>query len=89
MEVTHQLSLTPEQLAAIHSGGGYVRCQDPVTHVQYQLIQCNPTTLDDAYIREKLGEAQQDVERGDESEWNAAELLNECRKLWDAEKSGE
>lgn len=60
METTHQAPLTPEQLAAISAGGGFARCEDPTTHVHYQLIQCGPPTIDDDYIREKIEEAYAD-----------------------------
>jgi hypothetical protein len=57
MEPTHQASLTPEQIAAIQSGGGFAFCEDPSTHVHYQLIQVDPAAIDDNYIRTKIGEA--------------------------------
>ena len=60
METTYQASLTPEQLAAIHAGGGFARCEDPRTHLHYQLIQLVPSTIDDEYIREKAEEAYAD-----------------------------
>jgi hypothetical protein len=60
MEPTHQVSLTPEQLAAINAGGGFANCEDPATHVHYQLIQVEPGTIDDDYIRAKIEEAYTD-----------------------------
>ena len=60
MEPTHQVSLTPEQIAAIHAGGGFAFCEDPSTHVHYQLIQVEPATIDDDYIRAKVEEAYSD-----------------------------
>ena len=60
MEPTHSVSLTPEQIAAIHAGGGFALCEDPSTHVQYQLIQVEPAAIDDDYIRAKLQEAYDD-----------------------------
>ena len=60
METTHQAPLTPEQLAAINAGGGFAHCEDPTTHVHYQLIQCEPRTIDDDYIRAKIEEAYAD-----------------------------
>ncbi len=74
MEPTHQVSLTPEQLAAITAGGGFAQCEDPVTHVQYQLIQVDPSAVDDDYIREKIAEAQDDVDNGNIAEWNLNEI---------------
>ena len=61
MEPTYQAALTPEQLAAINAGGGFARCEDPSSHVQYQLIQCEPTTIDDAYVRQKVDQAYADA----------------------------
>ena len=60
MEPTYQAALTPEQLAAINAGGGFARCEDPTTHVTYQLIQCDPTNIDDEYVRRKIDEAYAD-----------------------------
>lgn len=60
METTHQAPLTPEQLDAINAGGGFAQCEDPTTHVRYQLIQCEQPTIDDDYIREKIEEAYAD-----------------------------
>lgn len=61
METTHQARLTPEQLAAINAGGGIAQCEDPTTHVRYQLIQCEPSCIDDDYVREKVEEAYADA----------------------------
>src|SRR4051794_34897074 len=60
MEPTHQASLTPEQIAAINAGGGFALCRDPSTHIQYQLIQVGPATINDEYIRTKIEEAYAD-----------------------------
>jgi hypothetical protein len=60
METTYQAALTPEQLAAINAGGGFARCEDPTSRVLYQLIQCEPTTIDDEYVRQKIDEAYAD-----------------------------
>ena len=57
MEPIHQAPLTPEQLVAINAGGGFARCEDPTTHLQYHLIQLEPSTIDDDYVREKIEEA--------------------------------
>jgi hypothetical protein len=77
MEPAQIAPLTPEQLAAITAGGGFARCEDPTTHVQYQLIQIEKTSIDDEYIREKLAEAQADIDRGDCAEWNVDEIKRE------------
>ena len=79
MDSAHQAPLTPEQLAAINAGGGLAHCEDPVTHVQYQLIQLQPSTVDDDYIRAMLAEAQASVERGEVSDWNVEEIKGEAR----------
>jgi hypothetical protein len=77
MEPTHQVSLTPEQLAAINAGGGFAHCEDPATHVHYHLIQYELPTLDDDYIREKLAEAQADIDRGNVADWDVEEINRE------------
>lgn len=60
MDSTHQVPLTPEQLAAINAGGGYAHCEDPATRIQYQLIRLEPIGLDDDYVRAKIEEAYAD-----------------------------
>ena len=60
MEPMHQASLTPEQIAAIHAGGGFALCEDPSTHMHYQLIKVEPAFIDDDYIRTKIEEAYTD-----------------------------
>jgi hypothetical protein len=61
MDFSLQVPLTPEQLAAVHAGGGIARVEDPVTHRVYYLIeQSTPPTLDDEYFREKVDEAYAD-----------------------------
>jgi hypothetical protein len=57
METPYHVSLTPEQLAAISAGGGFAECEDPTTHVQYQLIRVESPTISDEYIRQKVEEA--------------------------------
>ena len=88
METTHQASLTPEQLAAIHAGGGFASCQDPRTSVHYHLIQYEPSSLDEDYIREKLAEVQLDVERGNVADWDVNEILRECHDRFASKQSG-
>jgi hypothetical protein len=61
MESTHLAALTPEQLAAINAGGGFAQCEDPTTHVHYHLIQYEPPTIDEDYVREKIAEADADI----------------------------
>ena len=80
METPYPASLTDEQLAAINAGEGYARCEDPASHVVYHLIRQSPEpTIDDAYIREKLAEAQKDIDEGRIAEWNLSEIKQE---LW-------
>lgn len=62
METPYPAPLTPEQIAAIHAGGGFASCEDPTTRVHYHLIQVEPAaTVDDDYIREKIEEAYADA----------------------------
>ena len=89
MEMPYPVPLTPEQLAAINAGGGFARCEDPTTHVHYHLIQYEPAaTIDDDYIREKLAEAQADVDRGDVGEWDPEEIKREGRELLAKRRAG-
>jgi hypothetical protein len=60
MDTPFQAPLTQEQIAAINAGGGFARCEDPLTHVRYQLIQDEPIMVDDNYIRAKVAEAYAD-----------------------------
>jgi hypothetical protein len=59
MDASFQAPLTPDQVAAIHAGGGFARMEDPQTHRVYYLIeqQPEPPALDDEYVREKINEA--------------------------------
>jgi hypothetical protein len=71
MDAPFPAPLTAEQLAAIHAGDGHARLIDPGTQVVYHVIaQAEPPTIDDDYVRAKLAEAQDDVDRGDVAEWN-------------------
>jgi hypothetical protein len=88
MEPAQIAPLTPEQLAAITAGGGFARCEDPTTHVQYQLIQIETPSIDDNYIRAKLAEAQAGVDRGDCHEWNVEEIKREVYERRTNRQSG-
>jgi signal transduction protein with GAF and PtsI domain len=83
MDNTFQVPLTPEQLAAINAGDGYARCEDPTTRIHYQLVQFEPSTLDDNYFREKLAEAEADVARGLVAEWDIEEVRREVQSRLD------
>lgn len=88
MEPAQIAPLTPEQLAAITAGGGFARCEDPTTRVQYQLIQIETTSIDDDYVRAMLTEAQADVDRGDCEEWNMDEIKREVYERLADRQSG-
>lgn len=60
METPYQAPLTSEQLAAISASGGFAQCEDPQTHVLY-IIQVEPSSVDDVYVREKIDEAYADA----------------------------
>jgi hypothetical protein len=62
MEAPYQAPLTPEQLAAINASGGFARCEDPSTHVLYQLIRFETPAVDDDYVRQKIDEAYADAD---------------------------
>lgn len=81
MESPHPAPLTPEQLAAINAGDGCARCEDPASHVVYLLIkQGEPSAVDDDYIREKLAEAQADIDSGNVADWNVEEVRRKLRE---------
>lgn len=88
MEAAHHAPLTPEQLAAIHAGGGFARCEDPATHVRYQLIQLQPITIDDDYVRAKLAEAQADCDRGDVADWDVDAVKKELNDRLARKRTG-
>ena len=53
-----QVSLTPEQLAAVQAGNGFARVEDPTTHRVYFLIeQPKAPSINDDYVRQKIDEA--------------------------------
>jgi hypothetical protein len=72
--------LTPEQLAGITAGAGHAQFVDPATQVVYHVIaQSEKPTIDDDYVREKLREAVEDVERGNVAPWDVQEIKDELR----------
>ena len=78
MDTPHQVSLTPEQLAAVDAGGGFAQFVDPASHFVYYLIkQSDPPTIDDEYVREKLAEAEDDIRQGNFGPWDVEELKRE------------
>ena len=88
MEKIVQAALTPEQLAAITAGGGFAHFEDPTNHIHYHLVQYEPPTLDDDYIREKLAEAQASIDRGDVADWDVEELKREFREVLAKKQTG-
>ena len=89
MEKIFQAALTPEQLAAITTGGGIAHFEDPTSHVHYHLVQYEPPTLDEDYIREKLAEAQASIDRADVADWDVDELKLEFREILAKKQAGE
>ncbi len=89
METTFQAPLTPEQFSAIAAGGGYARCEDPQRHVVYHLYeQGTAPTIDDDYVREKLAEAQADVDQGRVAPWDVEEVKRKLRDRLAKKQSG-
>jgi hypothetical protein len=80
MHTDRQAALTPEQLAALAEGDGYVSVQDPQTGHFYVLIEQHKPTLDDDYIREKLKESRASIDAGKGVPWNLDEVKAEVRK---------
>lgn len=84
MELPLQVSLTPEQLAAIRAGDGLARFVDLENHLTYYVISQPQTPvlddeLDDDYVRGKLAEAAQDSSHGDVADWKIDEIKHELR----------
>ena len=77
MELPLQISLTPEQIAAVQAGAGCARFEDPNTHRVYVLAEQGEVTLSDDYIREKLAEAQKESELGLCEPWDSSALKAE------------
>lgn len=78
MEVPFPAPLTAEQIAAISAGDGHARLIDPSTRVVYHVIaQAESPAISDDYVREKLAEAQADVDRGDVAPWSVADVKRE------------
>ena len=78
MESPSPAPLTSAQLAAISAGEGHARFIDPSTQFVYHLIaQGEAPTIADDYVREKLAEAQADVERGEVADWDIAAIKQE------------
>jgi hypothetical protein len=81
METSYQTPLTPEQIAAVNAGGGYARCEDPTTREVYHLVRQGAAVLiDDEYVREKLLEAQADIDQGRVADWSLDEIRNELKQ---------
>ncbi|HEY2760723.1 MAG TPA: hypothetical protein VGI75_08265 [Pirellulales bacterium] len=81
MEDAYPAALTPDQLAAIAAGGGYARCEDPKTHVVYHLVkQGDAPMIDDDYVRAKLQEAYDDIEKNGLQPLNMAEIRAEFQR---------
>lgn len=75
METPYPAPLTGDQLAAINAGEGHACFIDPTTNVVYHVVAEGPSaSISDDYIREKLAEAQADVDRGAIAEWNVDEV---------------
>jgi len=80
METPYLNPLTPQQIAALEAGNGLMVGEDPATHRVYMLIEQVAPSLDDAYVREKLAEAQASIDRGEAAEWNVDEIKAAVRK---------
>ena len=61
----------------MNANGGFANCEDPVTHMRYHIVQYETPTIDDDYMRQKLGEAQADIEEGRFADWNVSEIKRE------------
>jgi hypothetical protein len=79
METPYQAPLTPEQVAAISAGGGFAKCEDPTTHIQYQLIQVESLDVSDEYVRGKIEEAFADERENATAPFDLAAIKSELQ----------
>jgi hypothetical protein len=83
METTY--TPLPAELRPLLSALGdeplYLR--DGETQRVFMLVEhAPPSTLDDDHLRKLLAEADEDIARGDVSEWNADEIKAEARRIF-------
>jgi hypothetical protein len=75
MSTTGQVSITPEQLAAVAAGNGFAHIEDPSTHRIYLLVeQGKAPTLSDDYFREKIAAGIAERDRGECRPWDVEQL---------------
>lgn len=74
METPYLNPLTPQQVAALEAGNGLMVGEDPATHRVYMLIEQVAPSIDDAYVQEKLAEAQASIDRGESADWDVEEI---------------
>jgi len=86
MDTLYEAPLTPEQIAAMNASGGFASCEDPSTHLRYHLVQIEPFTIDDDYVREKLEEAYADMERNGVQPLDMAKIKAELARRLAAKK---
>jgi hypothetical protein len=79
MSTPLQISLTPEQIAAVQAGAGVARFEDPVTQRVYLLAEQGEQGLSDEYVRARLAEAQRESELGLSEPWDSEGLKSELR----------
>ncbi len=79
MNAPLQISLTPEQIAAVQAGAGCAWFEDPITHRVYLLAEQDGVRLDDDFVRGKLAEARKESELGQCEPWDSNHLKSELR----------
>jgi hypothetical protein len=69
----------------MNANGGFASCEDPVTHMHYHIVQYDPPAIGDDHVRQKLTEAQADMDQGRFADWNVSEIK---RELYNPSGSG-
>jgi hypothetical protein len=84
MEMTPQIAITPEQLAAVQAGHGVAFAQDPHTQRVFLLIEQEQTAIPLETLQAKLAEGLAESEHGESIPWDVesqkAQLLDRHTK---------
>jgi len=81
MNASHQVALTPEQVAAVEAGNGVAHAEDPITHRVYLLVeQGQGPTLSDEYFRAKIAAGLTEAERGESQPWDVAAMKADLQR---------
>jgi len=83
MPDTPDLTLTPDQVAAVTAADGFAHATDPVTKRTYLVVdQGVAPTFEDEYLRSMIQEGLDQLDRGESRPWDANELKEELRRRY-------